>query len=276
MNTNQFTQKTMEALQRAQQIAVEYQHMQVDEEHMLLSLTEDAKALIPQLLTRCGISVDAFRAALNDALSRIPRVSGPGREADKVYISPDFEKALLEAENRAKQMKDEYLSVEHVFLGIASKPNAHVKEILTRMGYDEKKFLKELSAVRGATRVTTDNPEETYDALKKYGSDLVEMARQHKLDPVIGRDSEIRNVIRILSRKTKNNPVLIGEPGVGKTAIAEGLARRRAGFAEGQDDFLAGYGQPDCRREVPRRVRGALEGGACGNQAQRRAHPAVH
>ena len=226
MNTNQFTQKTMEALQRAQQIAVEYQHMQVDEEHMLLSLTEDAKALIPQLLTRCGISVDAFRAALNDALSRIPRVSGPGREADKVYISPDFEKALLEAENRAKQMKDEYLSVEHVFLGIASKPNAHVKEILTRMGYDEKKFLKELSAVRGATRVTTDNPEETYDALKKYGSDLVEMARQHKLDPVIGRDSEIRNVIRILSRKTKNNPVLIGEPGVGKTAIVEGLANR--------------------------------------------------
>ena len=226
MNTNQFTQKTMEALQRAQQIAVEYQHMQVDEEHMLLSLTEDAKALIPQLLTRCGISVDAFRAALNDALSRIPRVSGPGREADKVYISPDFEKALLEAENRAKQMKDEYLSVEHVFLGIASKPNAHVKEILTRMGYDEKKFLKELSGVRGATRVTTDNPEETYDALKKYGSDLVEMARQHKLDPVIGRDSEIRNVIRILSRKTKNNPVLIGEPGVGKTAIAEGLAQR--------------------------------------------------
>ena len=226
MNTNQFTQKTMEALQRAQQIAVEYQHMQVDEEHMLLSLTEDAKALIPQLLTRCGISVDAFRAALNDALSRIPRVSGPGREADKVYISPDFEKALLEAENRAKQMKDEYLSVEHVFLGIASKPNAHVKEILTRMGYDEKKFLKELSGVRGATRVTTDNPEETYDALKKYGSDLVEMARQHKLDTVIGRDSEIRNVIRILSRKTKNNPVLIGEPGVGKTAIAEGLAQR--------------------------------------------------
>ena len=226
MNTNQFTQKTMEALQRAQQIAVEYQHMQVDEEHMLLSLTEDAKALIPQLLTRCGISVDAFRAALNDALSRIPRVSGPGREADKVYISPDFEKALLEAENRAKQMKDEYLSVEHVFLGIASKPNAHVKEILSRMGYDEKKFLKELSGVRGATRVTTDNPEETYDALKKYGSDLVEMARQHKLDPVIGRDSEIRNVIRILSRKTKNNPVLIGEPGVGKTAVVEGLAQR--------------------------------------------------
>ena len=152
MNTNQFTQKTMEALQRAQQIAVEYQHMQVDEEHMLLSLTEDAKALIPQLLTRCGISVDAFRAALNDALSRIPRVSGPGREADKVYISPDFEKALLEAENRAKQMKDEYLSVEHVFLGIASKPNAHVKEILTRMGYDERKFLKELSAVRGVVK----------------------------------------------------------------------------------------------------------------------------
>lgn len=152
MNTNQFTQKTMEALQRAQQIAVEYQHMQVDEEHMLLSLTEDAKALIPQLLTRCGISVDAFRAALNDALSRIPRVSGPGREADKVYISPDFEKALLEAENRAKQMKDEYLSVEHVFLGIASKPNAHVKEILTRMG------LRREEVPEGAFRRARRNP----------------------------------------------------------------------------------------------------------------------
>ena len=226
MNMNQFTQKTIEAIQRAQQIAVEYGHQSVDQEHVMLALTEDNAALISQLLTKCGLSVDSLRAALTDALGRIARVSGPGREADKVYISPDLEKALLEAEARAKQMKDEYLSVEHVWMGLCGKPNARVKDILGRLHYDEKAFLKALSEVRGATRVTTDNPEETYDALKKYGSDLVELARQNKLDPVIGRDSEIRNVIRILSRKTKNNPVLIGEPGVGKTAIAEGLAQR--------------------------------------------------
>ena len=226
MNMNQFTQKTIEAIQRAQQLAVEYGHQQVDQEHVMLALTEDNAALIPQLLTKCGLSVDSLRAALTDAVGRIVRVSGPGREADKVYISPDLEKALIDAEARAKQMKDEYLSVEHVWMGLCQKPNARVNDILKRIGYDEKAFLKALSEVRGATRVTTDNPEETYDALKKYGSDLVELARQNKLDPVIGRDSEIRNVIRILSRKTKNNPVLIGEPGVGKTAIAEGLAQR--------------------------------------------------
>ncbi|MBR6667826.1 MAG: type VI secretion system ATPase TssH, partial [Clostridia bacterium] len=226
MNMNQFTQKTIEAIQRAQQLAVEYGHQQVDQEHVMLALTEDNAALIPQLLTKCGLSVDSLRAALTDAVGRIVRVSGPGREADKVYISPDLEKALIDAEARAKQMKDEYLSVEHVWMGLCQKPNARVNDILKRIGYDEKAFLKALSEVRGATRVTTDNPEETYDALKKYGSDLVELARQNKLDPVIGRDSEIRNVIRILSRKRKNNPVLIGEPGVGKTAIAEGLAQR--------------------------------------------------
>ena len=226
MNMNQLTQKTIEALQRAQAIAVEYQHMQVDQEHLLLAMTEDGSGLIPQLLSRCSVSVDSLRGALTDALGRIPRVSGPGREADKVYISPELEKALVEAESRAKQMKDEYLSVEHVWMGVCARPNGRVKEILSRLGYREDAFLKALSETRGATRVTSDNPEETYDALKKYGSDLVELARNHKLDPVIGRDSEIRNVIRILSRKTKNNPVLIGEPGVGKTAIAEGLAQR--------------------------------------------------
>ncbi len=226
MNMNQFTQKTIEAIQRAQQIAVEYGHQNVDQEHVMLALTEDGAALIPQLLGKCGLSADSLRAAVTEALGRIARVTGPGREADKVYISPDLEKALIEAESRAKQMKDEYLSVEHVWMGICQKPNARVKDILARLGYDEKAFLKALSDVRGATRVTTDSPEDTYDALKKYGSDLVELARQNKLDPVIGRDSEIRNVIRILSRKTKNNPVLIGEPGVGKTAIAEGLAQR--------------------------------------------------
>ena len=226
MNMNQLTQKTIEALQRAQSMAVEYQHMQVDQEHLMAALMEDDAALIPQLLKKCNINVDGLRKAVTDSLGRIARVSGPGREADKVYISPEVDKALQEAEARAKQMKDEYLSVEHVWMGICAKPNARVRDILRTFNYQEADFLKALSQVRGATRVTTDSPEETYDALKKYGSDLVELARQHKLDPVIGRDSEIRNVIRILSRKTKNNPVLIGEPGVGKTAIAEGLAQR--------------------------------------------------
>ena len=226
MNMNQFTQKTVEALQRAQALAIEYQHMQVEQEHLMIALLEDKNGLISQLLQKMGLNVEGLRKAVTDSLGRIPRVSGPGREADKVYISQDVEKSLLEAENRAKQMKDEYLSVEHVWMGICAKPSSRVQEILRTFNYKEAEFLKALSAVRGATRVTSDNPEETYDALKKYGSDLVELARNHKLDPVIGRDNEIRNVIRILSRKTKNNPVLIGEPGVGKTAIAEGLALR--------------------------------------------------
>ncbi len=226
MNMNQFTKKSIEAIQRAQQIAVEYGHQQVDQEHLLLALTEDNAALIPQLLEKCGVSASSLRAAVEEAASRIVRVSGPGREADKVYISAELEKALVEAESRAKQMKDEYLSVEHLWMGLTEKAKPAVKDALKRVGYDGKAFLKALSEVRGAARVTTDSPEETYDALKKYGSDLVELARQNKLDPVIGRDAEIRNVIRILSRKTKNNPVLIGEPGVGKTAIAEGLAQR--------------------------------------------------
>ena len=226
MNLNQFTQKSVAAVQRAQAIAVEYNHMQIDQEHLALALLEDGSGLIPQLLNKCGISPDTLKAQVTDALTRIPRVTGPGRETDKVYISPELERSLNEAEARAKQMKDEYISVEHIWLGLAARPGSRMKDILKRCGWHEDAFLKALSEVRGATRVTTDSPEETYDALKKYGSDLVELARQQKLDPVIGRDTEIRNVIRILSRKTKNNPVLIGEPGVGKTAIAEGLAQR--------------------------------------------------
>ena len=226
MDMNQFTQKTVAALQRAQSLAIEYQHMQVEQEHLLLALTEDEAELIPQLLTRCGISIPSFVAGLKGNLDRIARVSGGGREPGKVYIAGDLEQALVEAEKIAKRMKDEYLSVEHVWMGITAKASANVKRLLKSMNYSDDAFLKALSEVRGAARVTSDSPEETYDALKKYGSDLVDMARKQKLDPVIGRDSEIRNVIRILSRKTKNNPVLIGEPGVGKTAIAEGLALR--------------------------------------------------
>ncbi len=226
MNMNQFTQKTVAALERAQSIAIEYQHMQVEQEHLMLALTEDAGELIPQLLARCGLSVPALVSGLKENLGRIARISGPGREPGKVYIANDVEQALLEAEKAAGRMKDEYLSVEHVWMGLTARASANVKRLLKSLGYSDDAFLKALSEVRGAARVTSDSPEETYDALKKYGSDLVELARKQKLDPVIGRDSEIRNVIRILSRKTKNNPVLIGEPGVGKTAIAEGLAQR--------------------------------------------------
>ena len=224
MNMNQFTQKTMAALQRSQALAVEYGHAEVQQEHMMMALTEDAGDLIPQLLAKCGVSADALRRDLESSLSRMPHVSGAG--SGQVYLAGDTEKALLEAQKIAEQMKDEYLSVEHVWMGICAKASANVSRMLKSAGYQPDAFLKALSEVRGAARVTSDSPEETYDALKKYGSDLVEMARQQKLDPVIGRDSEIRNVIRILSRKTKNNPVLIGEPGVGKTAIAEGLALR--------------------------------------------------
>jgi len=226
MNMNQFTQKTVGALERAQSLAIESGHMQVEQEHVLMALTEDNNDLIPQLLGKCGISVPALRKGLEDQLNRTPRVTGSGREPGKVYISADLEKALVEAEKTAGNMKDEYLSVEHVWMGICAKPSASLSRLLKSLNYKPEVFLKALSEVRGAARVTSDNPEETYDALKKYGSDLVELARKQKLDPVIGRDSEIRNVIRILSRKTKNNPVLIGEPGVGKTAIAEGLAQR--------------------------------------------------
>jgi len=226
MNMNQFTQKTIGAIQRAQSLAIEYQHMQVEQEHLMLALTEDENELIPQLLTRCGVSVPALVSSLKDNLDRTPRVSGSGREPGKVYIAGDVEQAMVEAEKTAGRMKDEYLSVEHVWMGLCAKASSGVKRLLKSLGYSEDAFLKALSEVRGAARVTSDSPEETYDALKKYGSDLVDLARKQKLDPVIGRDSEIRNVIRILSRKTKNNPVLIGEPGVGKTAIAEGLAQR--------------------------------------------------
>ena len=224
MNLNQFTQKSLAALQRAQSLAVEYGHVDVQQEHLLAALVENPQDLVPQLLSRCGISADAFRRSLEDGLSRLPRVSGSG--VSQPGYAADVEKALLEAEKQAKQMKDEYLSVEHLWMGLCAKASPSVSRLLKTFGYSPEAFLRALQEVRGSARVTSDSPEDTYDALKKYGTDLVELARKQKLDPVIGRDSEIRNVIRILSRKTKNNPVLIGEPGVGKTAIAEGLALR--------------------------------------------------
>ena len=226
MNTNQFTQKTMEALQAAQRLAIEYSNQALEQEHMLVALTQQQDGLIPQLLTKMNVDPGTFEAAAAEKVSQLPHVTGSGRDPDKVYISNELDQALTAAEKQAQQMKDEYISVEHVFMGMLQRPGRVAGELFKQFGITPEKFMQVLSAVRGNQRVTTDNPESTYDALKKYGQDLVEAARANKLDPVIGRDSEIRNVIRILSRKRKNNPVLIGEAGVGKTAIAEGLAQR--------------------------------------------------
>ena len=226
MSSNQYTQKSMEAIQNAQALAGEYGNQELSQLHLLAALTESTDGLIPQLLTQMNVNASSLRAAVLSEIEKLPRVTGSAREAGKVYVTADMDKALREAAQEAARMKDEYISVEHLMLGILNGPERAVKEIFRTFNITKDAFLKALSAVRGAARVTSDSPEDTYDALKKYGSDLTELARSHKLDPVIGRDREIRDVIRILSRKSKNNPVLIGEPGVGKTAIAEGLAQR--------------------------------------------------
>ena len=226
MNNNQFTQKTLEALQAAQQLAIEYQHNAVQPEHMLHALVTQQQGLIPQLLQTLGADPGTFSAAVAEKLAALPRVSGSGRDPDKVYISNASDKVLSAAGREAAAMKDDFISVEHLMLGLLDEQTPAIGELFRAFGIQKDRFLQQLTAVRGNQRVTTDNPEETYNALKKYGQDLVDLARKQKLDPVIGRDAEIRNVIRILARKTKNNPCLIGEPGVGKTAIAEGLAQR--------------------------------------------------
>ena len=226
MNMNQLTQKSLAAIQGAQSLAQQYGQQQIEQQHLLLALVANQEGFIPQLLTAMGMTVPSFLAAVQAEVNKLPKVSGGGREADKVYVAQDVDRALNAAEETAKSMKDEYISVEHLFLGLLDSANSALKELFRTYNVTKEKVMQALASVRGNQRVTSDNPEETYDALKKYGSDLVERARQNKLDPVIGRDDEIRNVIRILSRKSKNNPVLIGEPGVGKTAIAEGLAQR--------------------------------------------------
>ena len=226
MNAQKFTQKSLEAIQEAQNLAIENNNMQIEEEHLVAALLQQRDGLIPQLLKKMHVDCDAVQRAVAEKISRIPGVTGPGREAGKIYVSADVDAVLTAAEKEADRMKDEYVSVEHIMLAILNRPNNAMKDVFQRFGIEKNAFLTALSSVRGNTRVTSDTPEETYDALSKYGQDLVELAKNHKLDPVIGRDDEIRNVIRILSRKTKNNPVLIGEPGVGKTAIAEGLAQR--------------------------------------------------
>ncbi len=226
MNMNQFTQKSLEAVQSAQNLAVQHGNQQIEQCHLLLALVDQEGGFIPQLLTNMGLTVESFRAAVRHEVEILPKVSGSGREADKVYISAGVDKAMNQALAIAGGMKDEFVSVEHILLALIDTAEGGLKELLRTYNVDKEKVMQALAALRGNQRVTSDNPEDTYEALKKYGADLVERARQNKLDPVIGRDDEIRNVIRILSRKSKNNPVLIGEPGVGKTAIAEGLAQR--------------------------------------------------
>ena len=223
MDTNRFTQKSLEALQAAQQLAQSYGNAQVEQVHLLDALLSQENGLIGQLMGKLGLNVQQVRTACESAVNRLPKISGSNQQP---YVTASLSQALTEAENQMKQMRDEYISVEHLFLGLLEKADSTVRTLLTSLDITKPKFLEALQAVRGSARVTSEDPESTYDALKKYGQDLVELARQNKLDPVIGRDTEIRNAIRILSRKSKNNPVLIGEPGVGKTAIAEGLAQR--------------------------------------------------
>ena len=226
MNPNKYTKKSLEAVQAAQDISVSYQNNCVEQEHLLYALLTQDGSLASQILTKMNIDANAVQQAALHFIEGMPRVSGSGREAGKIYVSPDLDKAFTEAESQAERMKDEYVSVEHLLLALAEKPSSGVAGIFRSFGVTKDKLLKAISEIRGSARVTSQEPEETYDVLNKYGQDLVELARQNKLDPVIGRDNEIRSVIRILSRKTKNNPCLIGEPGVGKTAIVEGLALR--------------------------------------------------
>ena len=226
MNMQKLTKKTIEAIQAAQQTAAEYQNNNVDQCHLLYALMTQENGLIPQLMKKLGKDADVIAGSLERIIGGLPKVTGSGRDMNTVYISRSLDKLLNGAENIAKSMGDEFVSVEHIMLSFFDNSDKEISRLLSDLAIDKDAFLKALQEVRGNQRVTTDTPEDTYDVLKKYGQDLVELARQNKLDPVIGRDSEIRNAIRILSRKTKNNPVLIGEPGVGKTAIAEGLAQR--------------------------------------------------
>ncbi len=225
MNLQKYTQKSIDAIQNTQNIASEYLNPQIEQQHLVYALLTQQEGLIPQLLIQIGININGIVNRVQEEISKLPHVSG-SREAGKIYIASDMDKIFTKSEKLADSMKDEYVSVEHIFLSLITSPNSAMKKVFEEYNIDKTNFTKALVKVRGNTRVTSDSPESTYDALKKYGTDLVEKARNQKLDPVIGRDDEIRNVIRILSRKTKNNPVLIGEPGVGKTAIAEGLAQR--------------------------------------------------
>ena len=257
MNINKFTQKSMEAVQNCEKLAYEYGNQQIDQQHLLYSLLTLDDSLILKLVTKMGIQGDMFTNEAKQAVERLTKVSGGGQ----LYISNDLNKVLINGEDEAKAMGDEYVSVEHLFLALLKHPNKEIKGLMKLYNITRETFLQALSTVRGNQRVVSDNPEATYDTLQKYGYDLVERARDQKLDPVIGRDSEIRNVVRILSRKTKNNPVLIGEPGVGKTAVVEGLAQRIVGgdkklFALDMGALVAGA---KYRGEFEERLKAVLE-----------------
>ena len=226
MNANKYTKKSMEAIQDAQNLALAHNNQQIEQVHLLKALLAQQAGLIPQLLKRMGKTPESLEAAVDDKIARLPSVTGSGREADKYYIARSVDQLFAQAEEVAESMKDEFVSVEHLFIAMIDRPDPTIRALFDTYRIQREDALRALMDVRGSQRVTSDNPEDTYEALEKFGTDLVQRARDQKMDPVIGRDEEIRNVIRILSRKTKNNPVLIGEPGVGKTAIAEGLAQR--------------------------------------------------
>jgi ATP-dependent Clp protease ATP-binding subunit ClpB len=247
MNISKFTQKSMQAVNDCEKLAYEYGNQEIEQEHLLYSLLTQEDSLILKLVEKMEINKEHFLDNARNQIKKRVKVSG-----GQVYIGQNLNKVLVHAEDEAKQMGDEYISVEHLYLALLKYPNSAMKDIFKEYGISRDRFLKALSTVRGNQRVTSDNPEATYDTLNKYGYDLVQRAKEQKLDPVIGRDSEIRNVIRILSRKTKNNPVLIGEPGVGKTAVVEGLAQRIVrgdvpeGF-KGEEIIFARHGSISCR-----------------------------
>ena len=226
MNAEKYTQKSLEAIRSAQEIMIRNQNAQIDQQHLLLALIKQEDGVCAHILKKMNVDAARMANACEREIGKIAKVSGSGRDTERVYVSQALDAALMEAENAAQSMKDEYVSVEHLLLALIEKPNGVVKAIFNEFGVTREAFFTALQKVRGNTRVTSENPENTYEALEKYGQDLTARAREQKMDPVIGRDTEIRNVIRILSRKSKNNPCLIGEPGVGKTAIAEGLAQR--------------------------------------------------
>ena len=268
MNINQCTQKTVQAIQAAQRLAVEYQNQAIEQEHLLAALCQQERGPDPAAADQDGGGAGNFLAAAIDKVAALPHVTGSGRDPEKVYISGDLDRAFNAAEDQAKQMKDEYVSVEHVFLGMLQRPGRAASELFRQFGITQEKFMAQLSTVRGNQRVTSDDPESTYNALQKYGQDLVDMARKNKLDPVIGRDGEIRNVIRILSRKRKNNPVLIGEARCGQDRYCRGSgsayrARRRARKPERPHHLQPGYGRaggrlPKYRGEFEERLKSVL------------------